>query len=222
MSIEERENELFSRWSASRNGFVSDGVVDENAYISSAPRILFVLKEVNGGEDWDLREFLRDSGGRSQTWGNITRWVLGIRQLQSELPWRDLEDITEARRVETLRSICAMNLKKSSGGHTTDNNQLAVIAAEDRTFINEQFALYDADLTICCGSITCDLLSSQVDFGPNPRWDMTSRGVWYHERQPGKFVISYSHPEARVQDSLLYYGLVDAVREVSINRLPHK
>ncbi len=30
----------------------------------------------------------------------------------------------------------------------------------------------------------------------------------------GRVIIDYSHPEARVKDCQLYYGLVDAVREI--------
>ena len=43
---------------------------------------------------------------------------------------------------------------------------------------------------------------------------MTTRGIWYFREASGRIVISYAHPEARVKDCLLYYGLVDAVREV--------
>ena len=42
---------------------------------------LMVDLGVNGGEDWDLREFLRE-GGRKQTWDNVTRWVIGINHLE--------------------------------------------------------------------------------------------------------------------------------------------
>ena len=45
-------------------------------------------------------------------------------------------------------------------------------------------------------------------------WRQTSRGVDYAEFKPGKYFISYVHPEARVADNLLYYGLIDAVREI--------
>ena len=41
-----------------------------------------LLKEVNGGEDWDLREFLRE-GGRKQTWDNVTRWVIRNKSLRA-------------------------------------------------------------------------------------------------------------------------------------------
>ena len=42
----------------------------------------------------------------------------------------------------------------------------------------------------------------------------TTRGVQYYEYEKGKFFIKYAHPEARVADNLLYYGLIDAVKEL--------
>ena len=35
------------------------------------------------------------------------------------------------------------------------------------------------------------------------------------------YVIRYAHPEARVADCLLYYGVVDAVREIATNRFSY-
>ena len=48
----------------------------------------------------------------------------------------------------------------------------------------------------------------------NPVWKMTTRGIWYVKEPNGRIVIAYSHPEARVKDCILYYGLIDAVREI--------
>ncbi|MCX7000732.1 MAG: hypothetical protein NT106_10645 [Candidatus Sumerlaeota bacterium] len=216
MTIREAEESLFAQWRKDREGFVADGVVDEESYLSSNPKLLVVMKEVNdpGGGDWDLRQFIAE-GARSQTWDNITRWVHGIRRLPSELPWAQLSEITEESRRSTLRSISAINVKKSPGGHTTDNKALWGISGADKKYFNRQFALYNPDITICCGSVTSNILHRLVDFTPPPKWLMTTRGVLYHERAPEKFVISYAHPEARVADCLLFYGIVDALREIS-------
>ncbi len=213
MSIRSQEEQLFSVWSSGRADFVTDGVVDERLYLESETKILFVLKEVNdlGGGGWDLREFVR-SGGRAWTWNNITRWVEGVRSLPRDLAWESLETIDEPRRQAALSSIAAINLRKSPGGHTTDAARLAEDAEEDREFINKQVALYDPDYVICCG--TSDLFHSLVEFLQRPNWKRTSRGVWYHEPVAGKYVIEYSHPEARCANHLLYYGLVDALREI--------
>ena len=213
MGIRDLEEKLFAQWRTNRPGFVADGVADETFYLSTTPRLLFILKEVNdpNGGDWDLRQFMRE-GGRKQTWDNITRWVEGIRKLRNDIPWSDLEDINEERRRTALLSIAAINLMKSPGGHTTDAGLLAATATQDKALINEQFGFYNPNLVICCG--VSDIFHWLVDLGAEPQWRKTKRGVWFHEFKPKKFVVAFSHPEARCADNLLYYGLVDAIREI--------
>lgn len=214
MGIQAQEDALFHEWRTARPGLVADGVADEEAYSSSRRRVLFVLKEVNdpGGGDWDLRQFMRD-GGRPDTWDNITRWVEGLRNLSADILWKDLERVDAERRTRALRSIAAMNLKKIPGSHTSNPNDVALAAAQDRAFINRQIRLYQADLIICCG--VSGPFHSHIEFDTSPEWKRTARGVEYHEFAPGKYVIAYAHPEARVADHLLHYGLIDAVREIS-------
>ena len=215
MSILEAEDLLFSEWKVNRPGFVADGVADEKAYMASSPKLLFVLKEVNDpdGGDWDLRQFIRE-GGRAQTWNNVTRWVEGIRRLSEEIPWEELREVNEEKRRRILHSIVAINLKKSPGGHTTDPAALFATAAEDKAYLNRQFSLYEPDVVICCGTDTSNTFHRLVDLGAQPNWKDTRRGIGFHEFKPQKFVVSYSHPEARCADCLLYYGLVDALREI--------
>lgn len=212
MKIHEKENLLFSKWAKERTGFVADGVIDEDEYLNSRVKIMFVLKEVNdsGGGNWDLREFVRE-GARQQTWDLITRWVYGIRNLDKEINWSSIENITIGQRKDVLKSICAINLKKSPGGHTTNAEDFYKVALNDKQYINEQVKLYDPDLIICCG--TGELFSDLV-FEKLQNWRVTSRGIWYHEFSTNKFLIAYSHPEARVQKCLLYYGLIDALKEI--------
>jgi hypothetical protein len=215
MAIRESEEQLFIRWRPNRPGFVADGVADEAEYLATSPKLLFVLKEVNdlGGGNWDLRQFMRE-GGRSQTWNNITRWIEGIRRLPQDIPWCDLENIDEERRRRALRSIAAINLKKSPGGHTTDPVSLMATAAEDKTFLNQQFSLYEPDVVICCGTDTSYTFHLLVESVSQPNWRTTRRGIKFHEFKPRKYVVVFAHPEARVADCLLYYGLIDAFREI--------
>lgn len=216
MSIKERESELFHKWENNRVGFVTDGVVSEQDYLNSKIKLCFVLKEVNDehGGGWDLREFIR-TGSRSQTWNNVTRWVKSINNGNDDIPWANFESISEKQRIDTLRTICAMNLKKSPGTHTTVRADFDVVVAEDRKFIKEQYEIYNPDLTICCGTgwdlrFALDLNDEQVY--------ETSRGIKWFVNQQNKPVVMYAHPAARVQDSLLVYGLIDAVREITHNK----
>lgn len=214
MSIKSSEEALFREWRPIRPGFVSDGVADEKSYLSSGKRILFVLKEANDpdGGEWDLREYMQE-GARPHTWNNITRWVEGIRNIPTDLSWCDLEQVDFKRRRESLKTIAVINLKKSPGSHTSNPIDVAIAATQDKELLNRQVALYDADLTILCG--VSDLFHSVVSFDKPPEWKTTSRGVRYHEHAPGKIVIDYVHPEARVSGKFLHYALVDAIREIT-------
>ncbi|CAH7001468.1 conserved hypothetical protein [Vibrio chagasii] len=216
MSIYEDETNLFKSWIGKREGFVVDGVVSEEHYVNSSLKLCFVLKEVNdeGGGGWDLRQFIRD-GARWQTWDNISRWVKCISKLDKDVCWSELANITEDDRKDTLKSICAMNLKKSPGGHTTIKASFNKVVAEDKEYIQKQYSLYNPDITVCCGT------------GWDFRWALdldktevyeTSRGISWFLNTDGKAVVMFSHPSARVQDSLLIYGLADAVREIMHNK----
>ncbi|CAM3604465.1 hypothetical protein VA7868_03503 [Vibrio aerogenes CECT 7868] len=212
MSIHGQENALFDEWRGSRKGFVSDGLVSEYDYLNSDIKICIVLKEVNDpdGGGWDLRKFLAD-GARTQTWNNVVRWVTGIRSPEREIPWKEFDVVSQEDRKYSLKSICAMNLKKSPGTHTADYASLNKVAYEDRSYIKKQYALYDPDITICGG--TGELFKDVAGFN-NSEWKRTIRGVWWFERAPMKYVIAFCHPEARVDNSLIVYGLIDAIREI--------
>jgi hypothetical protein len=212
MSITNEESCLFGYWKGNRKGFVSDGLVSEEDYINSKTKICIVLKEVNDpdGGGWDLREFLAD-GARTQTWNNVARWVNGIRNIERDIPWNEFDNLNQEDRKSSLKSICAMNLKKSPGIHTTDKASLNKVANEDRNFIEKQFSLYNPDITICGG--TGNLFKDVAGFS-HIEWNRTSRGIWWYEREPSKYVIAYCHPEARVDNPLIVYGLIDAIREI--------
>jgi hypothetical protein len=215
-SIAESEDALFAEWRLTRPDLVTDGVVDEVSWAASRPKVLFLLKEVNsdGKGNWDLREQIIRTGIRSETWDNVTRWTIGIRSPEAAIRWDALPKINERLRVQTLNSIAVMNLKKSPGSHTTVPGELKRAAASDRKFIERQFFLYEADIVICCGKSVADAIHPIVSCNPENRWTETSRGVPYREYMPSKFLIEYPHPEARVADYLLLYGLLDAVIEI--------
>ena len=203
------ENSLLDRWAQTVPGFIRDGVVDARKYSNAPVKVLVVLKEVNGGSDWDLRDFLRN-GGRSQTWNVVARWIEGIFNIERDFSWSELEADNENRRSRVLQHICAINVKKTSGTAVADNKTILEAARRDQKFLAEQIALYCPDLVICGGTVTPYIKATNA----KPNWKMTTRGIWYYIEESGTIVVSYSHPEARTKECLLHYGLTDAVREI--------
>ena len=206
----EKQNELFAEWKAVNPNIITDGVVNETEYLNAPVKVLYLLKETNGGSGWDLCEFVA-SGGRPQTWNNVTRWTNGIFNINRDIPWTELENITEQQRIEYLNKICVVNAKKTSGGHTSNYSEIQSAAQNSRERLIRQFEIYNPEIVICCG--TSSIYFEDIFEVEEPAWKMTSRGIGF-VRENDRIIVSYSHPAARVKDCLLYYGIVDAVREI--------
>ena len=88
------------------------------------------------------------------------------------------------------------------------------IAIQDARFLEAQLGFYDPDLIVCCGQVVSDYLKRTIGWASGLSWQTTTRGVDYAAFDPQKHIVAFSHPEARVADNLLHYGLVDAVREI--------
>lgn len=209
MSIKEREEFLFQKLREKDASIVADGVICEQEFLNARYKIVYILKEVNGGKSWDLRDFVYE-GGRPQTWDNIARWTEGILSWEKEFPWSEMEIDNEQRRLRELKKIAAVNLKKTSGGHTSNNGEIYRAAVDHHDIIKEQIDLYKADFIICCGTEYAFMDACYKDREVD--WKMTSRGIWYF-RDGKSAVISFSHPEARVKD-VNRQGLQEIVNEV--------
>lgn len=214
MGIKAEEDLLFKKLRIFLPETVCDGVVDEKIFLSARYRIVYILKEVNGGAVRDLRDFLYN-GGRPQTWNNIARWTKGIFSWEKEFCWEELQENNEERRNEELKKIVAINLKKTSGKSIADEKQIYRSAILNREIMNQQLKLYNADYIILCGTTNAFMESCYKD--KKIVWQMTQRGIWYFI-DGDSVVISFAHPEARISDNFLYYTLLDAVKEINLNR----
>jgi hypothetical protein len=76
--------DLWERWAAHHSAagldpkkICRDGIVDEAVFSIAKPRVLFVMKEVNGWEGGNLADLL-GSGPRFQMWHTIGRCAAGL------------------------------------------------------------------------------------------------------------------------------------------------
>ena len=215
MTIFEKEEELFEEWKKNRKcrrPFVPDGAVSEQDYLETCPKIAFILKETNEpGDPFDLRQFLRDGAyERWQTWNNVARWVHGIRYLPSEAIGLISTKKDKGYRMEMLRGIVAMNLKKSPGGSSTNDAKLETVTRADAEYIKRQYVLYDPDITICGG--VGELFRKVVH--PKMGWKQTTGGVCWYRRDTHKCVVAFTHPAARFGTTRLLRDLLDAIKEI--------
>ena len=75
MSIYDEEKRLFNKWHKDwkdPNSFVGDGVVCETAYSESNPKIAIILKEPHGGNEGDIRKWIRDVNSSDRSLGTLS------------------------------------------------------------------------------------------------------------------------------------------------------
>lgn len=213
-NIREQENILFEEYrkkNPQMSNIVIDGLACEEEYFEAEYRIVYILKEVNGGENWDLRDFV-NQGGRVPTWDNVARWTEGIFNLHKEKPWGYWQENNEARRKSILKKIGVINLKKNPGGYTSDPKEIEKAAKDNGELVKKQLELYKPDLIICGGTLW-DFINAcykKDEYQVN----MTSRGIEYIIDNNGIAIIGYTHPQARVKDQILHYALMDAMKEI--------
>ncbi len=210
MNIACEERKIFDELKQYNDSVIEDGIVDETEYLASKFRIVYILKEANGGKDWSLKKYLH-SGGRAQTWDNISRWSEALLNIDNDQNWSYWENNCEERRRIYLKKIGAVNLKKQAGNHTSVSKEISQAALKNKVLLQKQLELYKPNVIVCCGT-TADFTEAvyshkQID------WRMTSRGIWYFI-DSGTIVISFLHPEARVKDCILHYSLIDAFKEI--------
>lgn len=105
-----------------------------------------------------------------------------------------METDNEQRRLRELKKIAAVNLKKTSGGRTSNNGEIYRAAVDHHDIIKKQIDLYKADFIICCGTEYVFMDACYND--REVEWKMTSRGIWYF-RDGKSVVISFSHPGSK-------------------------
>jgi hypothetical protein len=194
MSTVSRNTELLQRWRSARpkyKSFVEDGVLHEEAYLASSPRIAVLLKE--GNDDFRV---IAPLPANEQGWGpkgssnNFWPKLNIVTYLLTEA-WHGRDpSIDEAERVAYLpvRSIAYINIKKNFENKCKSvPKDIMKYAKEDAGFIREQFDIVSPDIVYCGGtSDYLDLIDTTT---------LIENGVRLFGNRPA---IAYYHP-AKVQ-----------------------
>ncbi|MDD5456755.1 MAG: hypothetical protein PHV30_06960 [Candidatus Margulisbacteria bacterium] len=229
MSVREQENKIFKEWGKllGHDNYGEDGIVNEKLYFKSRIKTIFILKELVN-DPIDLREFLNEGAiGRHQTWNNVTRWLIGIRNISNPEfnVWHErLDEITEETRKEYLQSIGVINLKKEPGMNSTSDNKLYQYLKEynesKRLLLSQQYNLYKPDLVIFgLGRGKVATIASDILFGSHDNWKRCEKtDVFFLPLGQNKYAIDYFHPQPRMESMSLrkkrYEDLIITIKEI--------
>lgn len=147
----------------SKSGYWYRDSGDEESLWSKAPtRVLFLTKDLNDTEAWDIREETRrsnHSGGdyvyiNTPFYKNYMWWFYGLLSLCDH---HKLLSYAEANQQDRFlpffesNPVVRVNCKKRIGGGTLAYSTLQSILLRDKDYIVKQLDIYDADIIFCCG-----------------------------------------------------------------------
>lgn len=192
------------------NFFITDGVIDSDKWNSSEFKILFLLKEAYSDApysegEWDLTNYLSKGLDhiRGKMWPTISQWSLGIRKLleTSEVPYFDENYKNNQEFNEAFLCCAVINLKKSSGYKSSNNDDLSKYVASDWDLLSNQIDEISPNLIIC-GS-TWPIIKSHVSH--------EKCGEWLYKTDKYHYV-DFWHPANQYPNKLNYYSLLTALK----------
>lgn len=197
MSIENKIKALGKKYHLTP---VLDGIVDEDRYKKSKPKVLWILKEMNypdGDEGYlDIRDVLKKfadtqeiPSGWAKTFHKLTYATYGILngyKLYDETPNR----YEHPEMIAVLGQIAYININKLSGaGPVTNSNSLSAKFQENKELLFEQIKDINPDIII--GGGTMSLFWKAMNLEPNPgqrvghAWGLKHNGrIWINAYHP--------------------------------------
>lgn len=196
-------NELFSDWKNKYNHkgklFITDGIIDENHWVNSTVKVLFLLKEAYDSKkvegSWDLSTLIRRKKVSGRTFKPMAQWAYGVQGLLRSneiLPFQG-----DGAAVElALLSSAVVNLKKSGGKNKSSSKNLSAYVDEDWDLISKQIEIISPQIVICGN--TWSLISKKIPYKKISDRAYLSGDVIY---------INYWHPSNRAANLMNYYCL---------------
>ena len=212
LNLKEEENQLFDEWKIKYKEFVPDGLANVNSYVFARPKITVILKEVNAKNSFDLMNFLRKGAEGGKTWNNISRWVANILY---DKDYHEVDYIGEKEIKKYLAPISVINLKKTPGGGTAHNSEIAKFAKSDKEFIKKQVKIYDPDIIICGG--TGDIFIQDILDLNTSNWTYVSDYFSYLIYK-NKIIVRTYHPDSRISKKDLFKNVALPIRDLLNNK----
>ncbi len=219
MVIREELQELYSSYKSLNPSehFVPCGVVSEEAYEASCPKLVCVLKEPNDPDQhpgWRIDTFLEKQVKKGSSGQSIYRmWqVVGIWSYAIHNGFPRYGDINTVQiSAQGLNCIGMTNLKKSGGGGTSNYHDILEYAKKTVPLWKSELEIMGPDIILCCGTfrIVTDLIGLQRR--------QTKAGLLYSvwKRDDGdSLLLQIYHPASRFRKDMLYAFLKEALMEL--------
>jgi hypothetical protein len=204
MNKEEYEKEskkLLNKWKQldhhKNKGFVSDGIVDFDEWEKADQKILVVLKEAYGDKkQWKLTDLIGDDDREKiknyPHYKMLSKWLYVLHNTTHDKLPESIEDIDPDLADSYLLSCAVINIKKSSGKSTSNNNEIYDYAVQDKDFLKKQIDLINPQIVLC-GYTASSLLSGVYDLDDYNQYYFSDYCISFE----GRTFIDFWHPSMK-------------------------
>ena len=202
-------DDLFKKWENSipeyKGQFINDGIINEEFYLSSNPKILFITKESNNPlhKPGDFRTWWQDEIKYAFSY-RIAEWAYGI---QNNFPQYDVIWRKKGSAKKAIQQIAFMNVKKNGGIGKSDPNVIMDHLKLNFKFVHEQIKIINPDMIIL------GLSWPEVRNALFPKVNWIKSGYEVEIGRFGKFkLIDFYHPSARTAPAAAYSLLQNIIQ----------
>lgn len=217
--LTEKLNQLFNQWEAEiedcKGKFVRDGIINEDEWSRTNPKILFIAKEANQYGKQAAGDFRVDWKNNDSNYPfayRIAEWAFGI---LNNFPLFNRIFPTSPYYHELLQKISFLNIKKTGG---IGNSSGAIIGQHcdlNHKFLLKEIEIINPDIIIL--SLSFNLNIPMKIFG-DIEWQLSGYDIkvarWKNSR-----LIDFYHPSSRNGPAASYSLLQNVVQSKAFKSL---
>lgn len=195
---------------------VRDGIINIEKYNSAKFRVLWILKEVNDGKDggnWDLREFLAESGFKDYPrWKTTFSIPLSVMHglFNDFLDWEALPEVDDID-GDILESVAYINLKKIPGGARANATRVYASYQKSKVLILKQIDLFMPQIVIIAGN-NMHMLIEDLGISHNDIKDDIDY-IRYVKHNDVVFIDTYHPAQTTIKQQLHYESIIQACQK---------
>lgn len=205
--LENKQKEMHEkiREYAQKNGLdeekepIFDGVADIEGYLSSSPKIMWLLKEpydLDGYGNWALTGYILND---KDAWKSMDMWKLMIQinfGIRNNLNWDDMDWIeNDPKMAEELKKMAYINISKMPGDTASSHTHLWECYNFWKNILFEQIELYKPNVIIFGN--TFQFLKKDLQIVENPIHSIPgTRGVDAYKKND-MILIDAFHPSRK-------------------------
>lgn len=189
---------------------IYDGIVNEEEYVGSEVKVMWVLKEANSSEEesYDLRGAISDlktENGIKKDWEYTFKNIIYVTNgILNKMDWESIPyPHEEPKIVDVLKQIAYINIKKVSGGSEAVGSELHEHYQHTKELLFNQIEEFNPDVIIFGG--TFHFFENDLDLN-----QLNIFGTCNATAKSDRIYINAYHPNARIKGQQYFEGILRA------------